>query len=112
MRENFLLDPYLAPHVRQLYGLIRSRGLVQYFSPYLSADMRTMAERFNTTVAALEDEVSWLILDGQVQARIDSHNKVIVEVVFLGGGCFVGGIRRWPADVRSPGPAIDTHLRD
>ncbi len=85
MRENFLLDPYLAPHVRQLYGLIRSRGLVQYFSPYLSADMRTMAERFNTTVAALEDEVSWLILDGQVQARIDSHNKVIVEVVFLEG---------------------------
>ena len=35
-----------------------------------------MAQAFNTSVAALEDELSQLILDGQIQARIDSHNKV------------------------------------
>ena len=49
---------------------------VQYFSPYLSADMRKMATAFNTSVADLEDEVMQLILDGQINARIDSHNKV------------------------------------
>ncbi len=76
MRENLLLDPHLAPHLRHLCSLIRNRGLVQYFSPYLSADMRLMAECFNTSVAALEEELMGLILDGQVQARIDSHNKV------------------------------------
>lgn len=38
--------------------------------------MRKMAEAFNTTVPALEDEIMQLILDGQVNARIDSHNKV------------------------------------
>ena len=48
----------------------------QYFSPYVSADMRKMAVAFNTTVAALEDELMQLILDGQINARIDSHNKV------------------------------------
>lgn len=42
----------------------------------MSADMRRMAEAFNTSVAALEDELMQLILDGQIQARIDSHNKV------------------------------------
>ncbi len=76
MRENLLLDLHLAPHVRHLYSLIRNRGLVQYFSPYLSADMKLMASCFNTSVAALEEELMGLILDGQVQARIDSHNKV------------------------------------
>ena len=35
-----------------------------------------MAHAFNTTVSRLEDELSNLILDGQIQARIDSHNKV------------------------------------
>ena len=45
-------------------------------SPYLSADLRLMASSFNTTVNQLEDELMALILDGQIQARIDSHNKV------------------------------------
>ena len=49
---------------------------VQYFSPYLSADMHKMASAFNTSVGALEDELMQLILDGQINARIDSHNKV------------------------------------
>jgi COP9 signalosome complex subunit 1 len=35
-----------------------------------------MASSFNTTVASLEDELMSLILDGKIQARIDSHNKV------------------------------------
>ena len=35
-----------------------------------------MASSFNTSVAALEDELMTLILDGKIQARIDSHNKV------------------------------------
>ena len=48
----------------------------QYFSPYLSADMSKMAVAFNTTVLDLEDELMQLILDGQINARIDSHSKV------------------------------------
>ena len=38
--------------------------------------MEKMARAFNTTVPNLEDELSNLILEGQIQARIDSHNKV------------------------------------
>ena len=100
MKDNLLLDMYLAPHVPALYTKIRNRALIQYFrqveiisqspcmmfnylfiilcmsSHYMSADMRRMAEAFNTSVTALEDELMQLILDGQIQARIDSHNKV------------------------------------
>ena len=46
----------------------------------MSADMRRMAEAFNTSVVALEDELMQLILDGQIQARIDSHNKVPSDI--------------------------------
>ncbi|EFX74404.1 hypothetical protein DAPPUDRAFT_324380 [Daphnia pulex] len=77
MKDNLLLDMYLAPHVPALYTKIRNRALIQYFSPYMSADMRRMAEAFNTSVSALEDELMQLILDGQIQARIDSHNKIL-----------------------------------
>lgn len=51
-------------------------GVVQYFSPYLSVDLHRMAAAFNTSVASLEDELTQLILDGQISARIDSHAKV------------------------------------
>lgn len=38
--------------------------------------MNKMAQAFNTTVAALEDELTQLILEGLINARIDSHSKV------------------------------------
>lgn len=48
----------------------------------MSADLEKMAAAFNTTISALEDELMALILDGQIQARIDSHNKVKCVHVF------------------------------
>ncbi|XP_012511854.1 PREDICTED: COP9 signalosome complex subunit 1 isoform X4 [Propithecus coquereli] len=77
MKDNLLLDMYLAPHVRTLYTQIRNRALIQYFSPYVSADMHKMAAAFNTTVAALEDELTQLILEGLINARVDSHSKIL-----------------------------------
>ncbi|XP_054164018.1 COP9 signalosome complex subunit 1-like [Oppia nitens] len=77
LKDNLLLDLYLAQHVHTLYSHIRNRALVQYFSPYLSADMNKMSVSFNTTVPSLEDELMHLILEGQIQARIDSHNKIL-----------------------------------
>nr|XP_061805602.1 COP9 signalosome complex subunit 1-like isoform X4 [Nerophis lumbriciformis] len=50
---------------------------MKYFSPYVSADMTKMAQAFNTTVAALEDELTQLILEGLINARIDSHSKIL-----------------------------------
>jgi len=78
MKDNLLLDLYLAPHIPTLFSMIRNRGLVQYFSPYISADLAKMAVSFNTTIPGLENELMKLILDGSIQARIDSHNRVLL----------------------------------
>ncbi|KAG7155570.1 COP9 signalosome complex subunit 1-like [Homarus americanus] len=77
LKDVLMLDMYLAPHLNTLYTRIRNRALIQYFSPYMSADLEKMATAFNTTISALEDELMALILDGQIQARIDSHNKIL-----------------------------------
>lgn len=77
IKDNLLLDIFLSPHVNSLYTQIRSRALIQYFSPYVSADLNKMAAAFNTSVNALEDELTQLILDGQISARIDSQKKVL-----------------------------------
>lgn len=52
-------------------------ALIQYFSPLLFVDMKKMAIEFHTTVSALENELMQLILDGQIQARIDSHKNIL-----------------------------------
>jgi COP9 signalosome complex subunit 1 len=75
IKSSLLLDMHLHAHVESLYERVRNKALVQYFSPFKSVDMVQMAEAFNTTVQRLEKELSPLIMDGQIQARIDSHNK-------------------------------------
>lgn len=77
IKNVLLLDMYLAPHVERLYRAIRNKALVQYFEPYSTASMFRMAEAFNTTVSDLEREITTLIFEGHIKARIDSHNKIL-----------------------------------
>lgn len=74
-KPNLLLDIYLHQHVASLYEKVRNKALVQYFSPFASVDLNIMAQAFNTNVANLEKELSRLIMEGSISARIDSHNK-------------------------------------
>ncbi|KAJ0392982.1 hypothetical protein P43SY_007809 [Pythium insidiosum] len=77
MKSEMRLDMYLAEHVDALCQEIRSRGIVQFFYPYLSVDLRQMAKTFNTPVDALETEVCALIVAGKIDARMDSYEKVL-----------------------------------
>uniref|UniRef100_A0A1I7WQG0 PDZ domain-containing protein n=1 Tax=Heterorhabditis bacteriophora TaxID=37862 RepID=A0A1I7WQG0_HETBA len=56
LKDRFHLDPYLSAHVEPLYKLIRDRAIVQYLTPFASADLRTMAEVFRTDVSGVK---SW-----------------------------------------------------
>lgn len=78
IKDNLLCDRHLGPHINILYAQIRKRALIEYCRPHLSVDMYKIATEFSTTVPALEDELTQLILDGQIQARIDSNRKILV----------------------------------
>lgn len=69
------IDVHLAEHVASLFQKVRSRAMVQYFSPYSSTDLTRMAAAFNSPVDELERELAKLIMEDQIQARIDSHGK-------------------------------------
>ncbi|EFA79052.1 COP9 signalosome complex subunit 1 [Heterostelium album PN500] len=75
LRPTLQLDIHLHDHIDKLYSKIRSKSLIQYFSPFSSIDLNTMAVAFNTNVQSLEKEISKLIMDDSISARIDSHNK-------------------------------------
>lgn len=77
LKTNLLLDIHLHDHVEMLYNQIRHKALIQYTHPFVSVDLRMMANAFKTSVAGLEKELEALITDNQIQARIDSHNKIL-----------------------------------
>ncbi|XP_051132849.1 COP9 signalosome complex subunit 1-like [Andrographis paniculata] len=77
LKPNLLLDIHLHDHVETLYEQIRSKALIQYTLPFLSVDLQMMADAFKTSVSGLEKELESLITDNQIQARIDSHNKIL-----------------------------------
>jgi len=77
LKADLLLDIYLAPHVNKLYTLLRDRALVQYFRPFTSVKLGSMATAFNMEVPALEKQLHGLIAESKIQARIDSHSKVL-----------------------------------
>ncbi|WJX92752.1 COP9/signalosome complex subunit Csn1 [Trifolium repens] len=77
LKANLLLDIHLHDHVETLYDQIRHRALIQYTHPFVSVDLNMMANAFKTTVVGLEKELEALITDNQIQARIDSHNKIL-----------------------------------
>ncbi|KAJ7962317.1 COP9 signalosome complex subunit 1 [Quillaja saponaria] len=77
LKANLLLDIHLHDHIETLYDQIRHKALIQYAHPFVTVDLRMMADAFKTSVAGLEKELEALITDNQIQARIDSHNKIL-----------------------------------
>ncbi|KAJ8510780.1 hypothetical protein OPV22_001214 [Ensete ventricosum] len=77
LKPNLLLDIHLHDHVETLYTDIRHKAIIQYTHPFISVDLLTMAGAFKTSVAGLEKELEALITEDKIQARIDSHNKIL-----------------------------------
>ena len=73
-----LLDPLFAGHAPAVLRDVRVQALVQFVLPYASVGIPSMARAFSETVPAMEAELAKLVGDGLIQARIDSHNKVLV----------------------------------
>ncbi|KAK9749345.1 hypothetical protein RND81_02G119500 [Saponaria officinalis] len=77
LKVNLLLDIHLHDHVETLYKEIRHKALIQYTLPFVSVDLNMMADAFKTSVSGLQKELEALITNTQIQARIDSHNKIL-----------------------------------
>ena len=77
LREEASLNMHLSLHFDKLYNLIRQKALCQYTQPFVSVDLRRMAENFGTAPGDLMHELEELIQGGKIRARIDSHKMVL-----------------------------------
>jgi len=79
LRPRLELDIHLSKSADALLQSIRRKALTQYASPYSTIDLTRMATSFNTPLAELERELAALIADNLIAARIDSHNKRLIQ---------------------------------
>lgn len=70
-------DIFLRPIALKLYEMLYSRALKQYVSPFISVDLKIMAETFKCTLEQLEKDIAKLIQKDEIKARIDNHNRIL-----------------------------------
>lgn len=79
-KNDYLLDIHLQKHVEEIYDLIRSKSIVQYFVPFSTVTLKAMCEAFATPEEAMERELVGMIESGKLEARIDTQNRVSTAV--------------------------------
>lgn len=77
VRSTLALDIHLGAHIDALYECIRDRALIQYVKPYVTVDLTRAADSFSATTEEIQDEVTRLIRDGKIRARIDGNAKAL-----------------------------------
>ncbi|KAF2142019.1 uncharacterized protein K452DRAFT_227580 [Aplosporella prunicola CBS 121167] len=79
-RTDYLLDLYLSAHVKELYGRVRSKSIVQYFIPFSCVTLGEMAKAFPPLPGvAIEDELIEMIQRGILDARIDLVEMLLIS---------------------------------
>jgi COP9 signalosome complex subunit 1 len=75
-RNDYFLDIHLAAHVKEIYYLIRSKSIVQYFIPFSCVTIDSLNEAFAGPEGSIVPELVEMIKRGSLVARIDTQNKV------------------------------------
>ncbi|KNC71029.1 hypothetical protein SARC_16434, partial [Sphaeroforma arctica JP610] len=53
--------------------------MIQYFHPFKCVSLTKMATACDTEVNELQSTLATLIVDDRINARIDSHNKIMLS---------------------------------
>ena len=77
-KADYLLDIYLQPHLLQIYNEIRSKAIRQYFIPFSCVTLSALAQAFNTDEPTIEKELALMIKGGDLQARLDLVDGVLL----------------------------------
>ncbi|KAI9147963.1 COP9 signalosome complex subunit 1 [Paramyrothecium foliicola] len=80
VRTDYLLDIYLQKHIPSLYARIRTKCIVQYFVPFSCVTLESLNVAFAGPGGSVEAELVGMIRDGELQARIDARNKLLIAV--------------------------------
>lgn len=79
-RADYLLDIHLQKHVDELYHLIRSKSIVQYFIPFSCVTLDSLNQQFAAPGKTIDKELAAMIQRKDLEARIDTQNRVSLFV--------------------------------
>jgi COP9 signalosome complex subunit 1 len=75
-RADYLLDIHLHKHVDDLYYMVRSKSIVQYFIPFSCVTLDSLNSAFAAPGKTIDKELSQMIQRKELDARIDTQNRV------------------------------------
>ena len=75
-RGDYLLDIHLQKHVDDLYHLVRSKSIVQYFIPFSCVTLDSLNQAFAAPGKTIDKELGQMIQRKELDARIDTQNRV------------------------------------
>lgn len=129
--QDILADPFIAENIDEVTRTMRTKGVVKLIAPYTRVTLQWVASKLQISEPEVEDILSFLIVDGQLGARINQPLRILemrsvadaeragslgvlagsvaglVEGVFREGDKGVEGLGRGEREVRGP-----NHKRD
>jgi COP9 signalosome complex subunit 1 len=75
-RADYLLDIHLQEHVDELYYMVRSKSIVQYFIPFSCVTLDSLNAAFAAPGKTIDRELGQMIARKELIARIDTQNRV------------------------------------
>ncbi|KAI9731477.1 MAG: hypothetical protein M1834_004597 [Cirrosporium novae-zelandiae] len=77
-KNDYHLDLHLQRHITKIYGEIRDKSIVEYFVPFSSIRLESMASSFPGD-RPIKDEMVEMIQNGLLDARIDSPANLLIK---------------------------------
>ncbi|MCJ1307834.1 hypothetical protein MMC25_001482 [Agyrium rufum] len=77
-RPDYLLDLYLQQRVREIYFLIRSKAITQYFIPFSCVTLASLAKAFHASETQIEYELVEMIKARKLNAKLDLEDRLLI----------------------------------
>ncbi|KAK0628229.1 PCI domain-containing protein [Bombardia bombarda] len=74
---DLLADPFIAENIDEVTRNMRTKAVVKLIAPYTRMRLDWIAKRLRISEPEVQDIVSYLIVDGRVQGRINEHNRTL-----------------------------------
>ncbi|KAK3372374.1 signalosome subunit 2 [Podospora didyma] len=74
---DLLADPFIAENIDEVTRNMRTKAVLKLIAPYTRMRLDWIAEHLRIDEPEVQDILSYLIVDGRVQGRIDEHNSTL-----------------------------------
>ena len=75
--EDLLADPFIAENIDEVTRTMRTKGVVKLIAPYTKVTLQWVAARLQISEPEVEDILGFLIVDGQLSARINQPLRTL-----------------------------------